>query len=424
MDLADTSALEAAIPTGRRLSFRLVKDQGELFSIVAAWEELVDASANPQPMNAPAWLLLWLRHYGAGADLAVGLLYDGDKLVGLAPLCLRNYVYRLGLVFRRLQFMGLDANERDGVFSEYMGLTARKGYESAVASEFVERIRVGDFGSWHELVLGAMDTDNRTNAFAIAALAAKGMVYEQTATMQGYFVRLPRTWDEYLKSLSSTRRYRIRNSLAKFEEWAKADGWTLQRARTTEQLSEGYKTLVALHGERWRQDGSEGAFSSPRFTAFHRDFLAAQFSSYNAEIAWLRVGERPVAAIYTIRNGKKVLAYQYGRIIDAPARVRVGIVINALMIKAAIENGDEEFDFLGGDSRYKVDFATGERPIPTLRVARPTAREFLRVGLINTRQGIASMISRGRSLTGTKPAGGSPGEAKSILESRNPAADP
>lgn len=399
MDLAETPAFEAMAAPGQRLSFRLVKGQGEVFAISKMWQDLVESSGNPQPMNSPAWLLLWLRHYGAGADLAVGLLYDGDQLVGIAPLCLRNYVYKLGLVFRRLQFLGLDANERDGVFSEYMGFTARKGYELAVARDFVDHILAGDFGTWHELVLGAIDVDNTTMQMAVAAFAARGMPGEQTGAMRGYHIQLPRSWDDYLKSLSSTRRYRLKNSLAKFEEWTGSEGWTLKHARTPDDLKEGYEALVALHSERWRVEGGEGgAFSSPRFSAFHWDYLTTQLASGGAELVWLKVGERPVAAIYTLRNGKKVLAYQYGRITDTPTKVRVGIVINALMIKTAIERGDDEFDFLAGESRYKVDLSTHERPIVTLRVARSTAREFVRVGLINTRRGIASMISHGKTL--------------------------
>lgn len=399
MDIADTHALPVTALSGCKLSFRLVKVQGELFAIAKDWQELVESSANPQPMNSPAWLLLWLRHYGAGADLAVGLLYDGDRLVGIAPLCLRNYVYKLGLVFRRLQFMGLDANERDGVFSEYMGFTARKGYERAVARDFVDRILAGAFGTWHELVLGAIDADNRTMPLAIAAFGARGMHDEQIGAMQGYHIRLPRTWDDYLKSLSSTRRYRIKNSIAKFEEWAGSEAWTLNHAHTEDELKIGYETLISLHSERWRLEGGEGAFSSPRFTAFHWDYLTAQFASGGAQLTWLKVGDRPVAAIYTIRNGKKVLAYQYGRITDTPTRVRVGIVINALMIKSAIERGDEEYDFLGGESRYKVDLSNSERPIVTLRLARPTAREFFRLGLLNARRRISSMISKGETIT-------------------------
>ena len=383
----------------RKLTFRLVTEQSELFSIVSAWKELIQSSTNPQPMNDPTWLLLWWRHYGARVDLAVGLLYEGDTLVGLAPMCLRNYVYRFSLVFRRLQFMGLDANERDGVFSEYMGFVARAGYEATVAREFVDLMAERRFGAWHELVLGAIDADSQVMVLAQAHLAERGLSCKPTRSMTGYYIKLPSTWDGYLRSLSSSRRYRIRNSISNFVEWAGDKGWALHHATSPQSFKYGYETLIALHQARWGSDGGSGVFSSPRFAAFHSDYIAAQAQSQNVDLAWLTVGNEPIAAVYMIRNGKKVLAYQYGRVMNTPTKVRVGITINALVIKEAIERGDEEFDFLGGESRYKVDFATDQRPIVTLRAARSCAREFLRIGLVNARDSLVSAVGASKVLS-------------------------
>lgn len=382
----------------RELEFSLVTEQSELYSIAQDWHRLLDESACPEPMMDPSWLLNWWRHYGAGEELAVGLLFDNDRLVGLAPLCIRKYVYRPGLVFRRLQFMGIDANEKDGVCSEYMGFIALPGYEEAVARSFVDNIVSGRFGNWHEVLLGAMNSDQATMALARVNFARHGLRCDDRKIMNGYYIKLPETMDAYLQSISSSRRYRIKNSLSRFEEWAaERGGWRLERAVTPDQLEAGLAILKELHQERWNNEGNEGAFYSPRFVAFHRDYILSRAGSGNVEIAWLVVGNSPVAAIYVVRNGKKVLAYQYGRAIGMPNRVRVGIVMNALMIKAAIERCDEEFDFLGGDSRYKVDFATGARRIVSIRTARPCLHEFVRLGLIKVRDAARAVLNARRA---------------------------
>lgn len=381
------------------MKFRLVTEQAELFAIAPQWHELLQASAAPEAMLDPSWLLNWWRHYGAGVELAVGLLYDGETLVGLAPLCIRQYVYRFVLVFRRLQFLGVDANEKDGVFSEYMGFIARRGYEEAVASLFVQALSAGGFGAWHEIVLAMMNGDNPMAGHIEASLARVGLAGSRRASMSGYYIKLPRTWDAYLQSLTSSRRYRIKNSLSRFEEWAaEKGGWTLERATTPETLEEGYAALVELHEERWRVEGGDGAFSSPRFKAFHRDYISSMLQSGDVDLCWLKVGGQAVAAIYTIRNGKNVLAYQYGRAMGLPARVRVGIVINALMIKEAIARGDEEFDFLGGEARYKVEFASDARDLVQIRAARPTAREYVRLGMINARDRFVAAMKASEEL--------------------------
>lgn len=389
-----------------RLRFRLVREQAELFAIAPQWQKLLRASEVPEAMMDPAWLLVWWRHYGAGVELAVGVLYDGDEIVGLAPLCIRQYVYRFGIVFRRLQFMGIEANERDGVSSEYMGFVARAGYEDLVADRFVALMTAGGFGVWHELVLAGMPSDNRMGALIEATLKASlgrvGLNCRRRRTMSGHYIKLPESWDSYLRSLSTSRRDHIESSLAKFEEWAaERGGWKLEQARTPAEFSKGFAVLMALHEEQWRQDG---AFASPRFTAFHRDYIAAMAPSGAVEICWLTVGGQPMVAIYTIRNGKKILAYQYGRSIGLPPRVMVGIVMNALMIKESIRRGDEEFTFLGCGSPYEADFASDTRALVEVRAARPTAREFIRVSLVNARDKFVAAMKGGETLIQPKPA--------------------
>jgi CelD/BcsL family acetyltransferase involved in cellulose biosynthesis len=132
--------------------------------------------------------------------------------------------------------------------------------------------------------------------------------------------------------------------------------------------------------------------------AIHRDYIAAQAGSRTVDVACLTVGETQVAVIYTIRNGKKILAYQQAQIKNTPPNMSVMHVINAFMIKESIERGDEEFDFLGGEDSYKSDFATHTRPIATLRAARPTAREFVRQRLVEVKHGIVAAFEASKAL--------------------------
>ena len=368
--------------------FRLIREHAELLAIAAEWRKLLEQSSSHEAMLDPSWLLAWWRHYGAGSEIAVGLIYVDDELVGLAPMCIRRFAYRLGIAFKRLQFMGRDANENDGVFSEYLSFIARRGCEGVVAGEFVNRIVAGDFGVWDEVVLAAMKRDTAIVQRLIVEFEHHGELnYKLQHDMWSYHVTLPKSWDAYLESLPSRKRYYVKSSLAKFFEWASENGtgWQLRHVTDDRSFEEGLSILIALHETRWRSGGYNGAFSSDRFAAFHRDFAATAISEGKAGIAWLMVGDTAVAAIYTLRNGKKVAAYQYGRVVGLPARLRVGIVVNAMAMQEAISRGDDEFDFLAGESRYKTDLANGKHELVVLRLARPTEKEALRNGLVNAR---------------------------------------
>ena len=53
--------------------------------------------------------------------------------------------------------------------------------------------------------------------------------------------------------------------------------------------------------------------------------------------------------------------------------------MHAYLIKAAIEDGMREYDFLAGASQYKMSLALAARPLVQLRAVRPSLRETARV---------------------------------------------
>ena len=369
--------------SSRNLSFRLITEQSAMFSIAGDWSRLLAKSSDPRPMLDPRWMLGWWRQYGAGVELAVGVLFDGERPVGLAPLCIRNYHYGPGLVFRRLQFMGVDVDEWDGICSMYMGFISLPGYEADVIEDFIGRITAGEFGMWHEVMLGPMRSEFPLSAQAKSLFEKSGLRCEQKRRTVNYYVKLRSTWDEYLQSLPSGQRTRIHDALIDFERWASQNGgWKLEYATAGEALEKGFSTLLGLQHDR----------SSPRFIAFQHDYIASSADSQNIEIACLKVGNVPVAVVYGIRDGKEILVYHYGGAVQKPNQTNIGLVMNALLIQKAIAHGDEGVDFLSGGFGFDEDLATDQRPIVSLRIARPTWREAVRVGGIRARDAVRSAV--------------------------------
>lgn len=392
------------------LQFYLVSGQSELFAIEQDWLQLIDDCASSDLMVEPRWLLTWWRNYGAGAEVAVGLLYDGNQLVGLAPLCIRKYAYHAFLVFKRLQFMGRDANEKDGVGSTYMNFIARAGYEKAVINAFADRIASGGFGQFDEVVLGGLNAGANLAGEANKRWTDQGFNSNFIQEDSRAFVQLPGTWDAYLQSLAPSCRDAINGALAAFEDWAETQGgWTIECTANPQALNGAFDRLMEL---RWNGDKGEHAYSSPRFSAFHHDYLKSASPDSNVEMTWLKVGGMPVAGIYAICNRKKVLAYHYGRAASLPAGIQVEIVANALMMRQAISQGVREFDLFGGEASFNSIFSNAERPIVSLRAARLTWREIIRLNLINLKSAIRSSIRAGRSL---------PGKAALVTDLRRPA---
>jgi CelD/BcsL family acetyltransferase involved in cellulose biosynthesis len=359
----------------------VLTDPAQVEGMRADWLDLLRRSAADEAMLTPTWLLTWWQVYGAGTgrQLRVGVFREGDRLIGLAPLTARRIRYRPYIPFRRLEPLGADVDEGDGVGSDYLNILAERGAEDRVARALARAVTRGEFGACDEVVLPAMDGEGVMPGLLVEAFAGAGMEVSCAEMGSAPHIPLPASWDDYLKALPKKKRYNVTSALRLFEAWA--DGrWELRRAGTPAEVAEGKRILHGLHGQRWRQAGEAGVFAAPRFTAFHDAVMPQLLADGALELVWLLVRDEPVAAAYNIVWNRKVSYYQCGRRLDVPDTVRPGIVLLAHLIRGAIEAGQREFDFLGGVTLYKTQLALASRPLVQVRAARPSQRERLRRG--------------------------------------------
>lgn len=372
--------LAPAIPVSAepRLDFRLVTDFPALEGLASGWEELLSQSASAEPMLSPAWLLTWWRIYGeaTGRALRVGLFHEGDRLVGLALLHARRAWHRRLIPLRRLEFLGADVDEKDGVCSEYLNVVARSGYEASVADAFADAVSQGRFGRWDELLLPALDGSGALTDLLAEAFRRRRYFVDVTQTSSAPYLALPATWEEYLHAVPSRKRHFLQKNLREFEQWAGAA--CFHEVRTFAELEKGQRLLKELHQHRWEKDAEPGAFSSPRFCAFHDAFMRQLLERGQLELFWLEVRGQPIAAHYNFLANGKTYFYQSGRRTDVPPKVSPGVIIMIRAIQNAIGRGAREFDFLAGPSQFKLQFTQTTRPLVQLRVARRGVAETLR----------------------------------------------
>ncbi|MDI1483919.1 GNAT family N-acetyltransferase [Polyangium sp. y55x31] len=379
----------------------VVSDIAELEAMQGAWEGLLERSDCNEPTLSPLWILAWWRVFGGtdGRGLRALRITEGERLVGLLPLVARR-VWHRGFPFRRLEALPSGEDEADEIVSEYIGIVVERGAEDVVAEAAARALAGGLLGGWDEVVLPAMDGSKRA-PFALAdALGRRDLMVTLTERSRSPYVTLPGSFEAYLAALPSSRRYLVRRSMRDLESFGRGE-LVLSVARTKEELSQARATLVSLHEARWQKDEQSGLFSSAKFTAFHDAVMPALLERGALELSVLRAGGEPVAALYNVVWNDKVYFYQSGRRADLPPKLRPGIAAHALAIRMAIDAGRREYDFLGGDVRYKLDLALDSRPLVEIRAARRTIREALRDHAERAAREIARL--RGHPVTKRRP---------------------
>jgi CelD/BcsL family acetyltransferase involved in cellulose biosynthesis len=243
-----------------------------------------------------------------------------------------------------------------------------------------------------------------------AALRQTRASFETTVTTTAPYLKLPATWDDYLRSFNKKKRQSLTYALRDFHAWA-GDDWRLEMARTPDELARGLRSLIDLHEQRWQAEAHGGAFASPRFQAFHGRFARLALHHQRLLLMTVVVRGQAVAALYAFHSDHKLYFYQCGRILSAPPKVRLGIVTVIFALQQTMKLGLREFDFLGGQAQYKHLFTVTERQIVQLRLARRGVRESLRRAARGTIQSMravtrffSSLRFRGRAAAAPSPA--------------------
>jgi len=411
-------SIRPARPFNPTLTVTVLREVAELERLQGEWEELLARSSGLHPSLTPTWLLTWWRVFGPrdGRRLHTLVVRDGRRLVGLFPMLERRQWHHRIVAMRRIEPIGAGEDREDEILSEYLGPIAATGREHDVVEAIADHLAASRAG-WEELVFPALEGQSPAASRLEPAFRARGFACETRIFGQCPFIALPKRWEDYLAALSSDDRYMVKRSLRDFERWAGKTG-VVDVARSHEDLQRGKAILHQLHEHRWQAGGQDGVFASPTFRLFHDMVMPALLDRGELDLRWLMANGEPVAVSYSVINENRLYFYQGGRATRVPKGVRPGIVLHLYAIKAAIEAGRLEYDFLGGDARYKLQLSTGTRPLTELRVTRPSLPEAARAALGAGRAFLVEARARARAewakrspqavTPGAPPAGAAP----------------
>jgi CelD/BcsL family acetyltransferase involved in cellulose biosynthesis len=352
---------------------RVCRRPDEFRDLRDEWNALLFRSASAGVTLTWEWLHTWWTVFGTGRELRVVLVREDGRLIGAAPLLVREAPVTRFRVFRFRRMELLASGEPPGhqICSDYIGWFAEPGREPEVASLILEELE-RRAGEWDELVLADVDDGSPMVGALRQRASQRGMAIDVLKREPCALARLPGTNDEFLEGLGSSLRYRIRRGL---KEWRKAEG-RYDVVSSPDQIESAAEVLFRLHQARWVAKGRPGAFKSGLRRRFHLALMPLALEQGWLRLGILSAGEDPIGAIYNFRCGGRVFFYQSGITVPANSHLRPGLLMHALEIESAIEAGCREYDFLKrGHSEYKDSWANESRDLVCVRLARQGAKE-------------------------------------------------
>jgi len=379
-----------------------ISNATRLAELAADWERLVPTA----PMLGPRWLLPWWRHYGdedtTGDSTrqlnAVALFDPTHELVALAPW----FIETTRLHGRVMRFLG--AGE---VCTDYLAIPCRAGRQLDAARSLADALLAdepagGPAGGqprdrgWEMLDFTSVDSECPVMRALLTELENRSALVRRGLAAQGWRISLPATWDEYLARLSKSHRKQVRRIGRRV---LGSDRLKLREVQNLADLPSALAILTRLHRQRRISVGEPDLFARERFARFHRDATQALLEGSQLRLCWLELDGAPVAAEYHVCGAKVVYAYQSG-IDPGHLQAEPGRLATMATIKAAIERGDQAFDFMRGDEPYKAHWRAEPRPMLTVRVWPGTAADWMRQGLWRASQRVRALVRDCRQVAG------------------------
>lgn len=336
----------------------------EFDSISGEWDELLEDSEQQVFFLRWSWNRLWWR-YMRPADCQLFIVTCRDsqnKLVGLAPFYLRQR-HTAGIPHvRELLFLGTGVYAQT---SEYLDLIARRGWDAIVADAVVEFLE--ESGEWHRLCLQDVPANSTVLPYLMYAL---GELTQIELTGRSYSIDTTVSWEGFIGSLSNSARNNLRLTRRLFN----SHKCELKRVKTADELEAAMDELVRLHQARWESRGEPGTFALPNIEEFLREAMRASLADGRLGLSTLEVDGKVAAARLDFIDNHIAHAFQAGYDPTHPNQ-GLGSVMSGLCIRAYIDDPQVyEYDFMGGNSKYKEAWTKNYKEIVHLQLDRPGTR--------------------------------------------------
>ena len=304
----------------------------------ARWEALADAWG-AGPFRSWTWVgCLASERY---PDPVLAEAHENGTLVGI------------GLFNRRRQGLGaaLHLHEsgdpgQDAVFIEHNGmLSAPAKAEAVLAATLREASRLAG-----RVVLSGLDDAG------LAAARAAGGVVGPLRTRVAPFARL----DQGAGFSRNTRAQLGRSD----RSYAASGPIVVERAAMVTDALSWLERLLAWHAETWAGRGVASGFAGEPVQRFHRALIRRGVPEGMLDVLRVSAGARVVGYLLNLRGAGRVMAYQSGfDYAGAGPQEKPGLTCHAAAMRQAQGGGATEYDFLGGDSRYKRSLANDARAL-------------------------------------------------------------
>jgi CelD/BcsL family acetyltransferase involved in cellulose biosynthesis len=330
-----------------RIQIEIINGLDRFASIAGDWDRLVQRADVDRVFCSHTWFRTWWESFGADRQLHVLTAWMGGELVAAVPL-MRTVASLYGFRLKTLE-------------SIYNPHTAR--YDVIVANKSASDLypRIWNHLSRTEecdaIVLKQIPEGSQTVA-AIERLAREdGWLSGQWSGRPSPYIPLACDYENFIARLKGNYRYNLRKRYERLGKLGPIDVEVVsERGSVRDAMRDGMKIEAAA----WKGDQGTAINSDTAVAEFYTQLAERESESGRLRLSFLRVGGRRIAFNYLLRGGDKIYGVKIGYDPEYHTYSPGNTLLN-LILKEACAEGLVEYDFLGTDDKWKLDWTKETR---------------------------------------------------------------
>lgn len=289
----------------------------------------------------PEWLRVWTEAFGTGGnELFIRTVRQDGDIIGVAPLMRRG-----GTAI----FIG------DTSVCDYQDFVIAPGRQEDFCGALLDDLKENGV---RELDLAHVRPDAAVMTALVPLAERRGLPVTREPEAVSYEMDLPKSFDDYIESLTTKQRHEVRRKLRRMSESGNIEYRSVTDAAAVPAAMEGFFRMFVES----RRDKAE--FMTERMRSFFIRLAEAMAQMGLLKLGILELDHRPVAQIMCFDYNNSIYLYNSGYDPDYTS-LSAGLLSKVLAIKESIERGKACFDFLKGAEVYKGHL--GGREVPLYR---------------------------------------------------------
>lgn len=316
-----------------------------------AWRLLLDRDPNKHIFATPEWNRVWWEEFAGEKELIVLTLHRGDEVAAIVPLYRKTEEGR-----QILRFVG-------GIdLTDYLGPICSADDRDSVAETLVRWLTETDT-QWDEFDAHNMPVPFGFAEFLVDRADRAGFTFTMEQEETSAVMPLPPEWDSYLAMLGSKDRHELKRKRRRLE---REHPDAVFRSSDEDNLEQDLKVFIDMHRGA---EGMKGHFMRPEIATFF-ERMAHEFIG----LGWLRldfleVAGRSVASTFSFEFNNTFYLYNSSYEPEV-RRLSPGFVLVSELVKRAIGDGVQRFDFLRGPEQYKYQLGAQALPLHNVRIVK------------------------------------------------------